>query len=101
MAVSVGNAGKMTPKNAEQTQSYTGQSTAYAQTHTHTHAHKAHKFARRASKLSSAGLVGAGQEAWMGGAVVQVQHLTAHIPNGLTLSVLDPIFQFKSQYLHW
>jgi len=39
MAVSVGNAGKMTPKNAEQTQSYTGQSTAYAQTHTHIHMH--------------------------------------------------------------
>jgi hypothetical protein len=56
--VSVGNTGKTTPKNDEQTQSYVGQSTAYTQMHTHPRAHKAHKSARKASKLLPAGLVG-------------------------------------------
>jgi len=44
--------------------------------------------------------LGAGREAWMGGAVVQVQHPTAHIPNDLTLIKFDPRSQLKILYLH-
>jgi hypothetical protein len=36
----------------------------------------------------------------MGGAVVQVQHPTAHIPNDLTLIKFDPRSQLKILYLH-